>query len=122
MNIWSAILLVLVALSLFQIMGCCHPDKSNQKPVCVTYLSYGIKPSRTIMEQTGRQVAPAWVSQINNDGTLVLECFPGPGRCPRVCRDDVPAFTINPFTTEQVDHSTLMPGDTIWWPYYEPFF
>jgi len=110
----------LIIILLFAV-SCTTVPSADQAP-CRSYYSFGILPSRSIMEQTGRQVAPAWVSQVNQDGTLLLECFPGPGRCPRVCRDDIPAFTINPFTTEQVDHSTLMPGDTIWFSYYENWF
>ena len=62
----------------------------GMEPPCSLYRDFNVKPSRTIMELTGATVAPCWVQAIRNDGTVDLQCFPGDGFCPRVCRDDIP--------------------------------
>ncbi len=116
--------LLITAMVLAALSACEAPNitSGNAASMCNTYESFGILPSRKIMEATGITVAPAWVKYINADGTVELECFPGPGNCKRVCRQSIPEWTRNPYNGAIVWHTKLATRDTIWFPYYDNYF
>jgi hypothetical protein len=118
--------LVLWALALMALLwggvGCTKPEPPEPLPAittaCNSYWDFNPKPSRTIWQETGVVVAPTYVVKVHWDGAVDLMCFPGPGLCPRVCRDQIPFQTVNPNTKQGVNHEALSVGDTIWWGYY----
>jgi hypothetical protein len=128
-NAWVAMLLLALLAMLAAIFspGCTAPQTDGivqeTEVFCRDYYQdYNIKPSREIMEATGKSIAPAYVETIYDDGTVDLICFPGAGLCKRICPSSIPESTINPYTTEQVLHTNLELGDIIWFPYYEAWF
>ena len=118
--------LVLWALGIMAVLGaglmCQKPEPPQVDRPCRQYEDYNIKPSRKIWEATGMTVAPFYVVRIHSDGAIDGMCFPGPGLVVRLCRDDIPFQTINPFTKQSVSHEVIRLQDTIWWPYYGSYF